>query len=110
MFEADIQEYLRIILDNGFSGHALFLQLHASKRFEDWKHGAQRNHAAAQFFLGLCHAHDIAAPLNSLEALRLFQLSAEQGFPPAQTQLALQHEEGREVKQNTEEALRWYTR
>ena len=74
MFEPDIQEYTRIILENGFSGHALFLQQHAAARVADWKQGAGQNHPAAQFFLGLCHAHDIAAPLDTAEALRLFQL------------------------------------
>ena len=66
--------------------------------------------AAAQFFLALCHAHEVDVPLNSLESLRLLHLAADQGFAPAQTQLALHFEEGREVKQNTDEALRWYTR
>src|SRR5437867_10461868 len=110
MFAPDIQEYRRIVLDQGFAGHALFLQQNAAKRIDDWKQGVAQNDAAAQFFLALCHAHEIGAPLNALEALRLFQLSAEQGFSPAQMQLALHYEEGREVKQNMAEALRWYTR
>src|ERR1700686_864697 len=110
MYEPDIQEYQRVILDKGFSGHALFLQEHAAQRIDDWKVGAAQNQPAAQFFLGLCHANEIAVPLNSLEALRLFQLAADAGFAPAQTQLALQYEEGRDVKQSMDEAVRWYTR
>ncbi|MBI3822015.1 MAG: sel1 repeat family protein, partial [Planctomycetes bacterium] len=110
MFEPDIQEYSRIIVEKGFSGHTSFLQQHAVKRIDDWKQGAANNDPAAQFFLALCYAHDIAAPLDSLESLRLMQLSANAGFPPAQTQLGLQFEEGRDVNQNLDEAVRWYTR
>ena len=62
MFEPDIQEYLRIILDNGFSGHGLFLHQHASKRFDDWKHGAEQNHAAAQFFLAFATLMTLQPP------------------------------------------------
>ena len=110
MFDFDIQEYHRHILDKGFAGNLSFLQQHAPVRIDDWKRGVEQNHPAALFFLGLCYAHDIAVPANALESLRLVQLAANAGFPPAQTQLALQYEEGRDVKQDTDEALRWYTR
>src|SRR5437899_1753651 len=110
MFEPDIHDFHRLVLDKGFPGQTQFLQDRASQRIDDWKRGAAEGHPAAQFFLGLCHAYEVAVPLDSLEALRLVQLSAEAGFPPAQTQLALQYEEGREVKSNPTEAMRWYTR
>src|SRR5215475_10745399 len=110
MFDQDLQEYLRVILDKGFAGNALFLQQNAARRIDAWKLGANANDPVAQFFLGLCHAHDIAVPLNALESLRLIQQAAENGFAPAQTLLALQYEEGREVKRDLDEALRWYAR
>src|SRR6478609_1986534 len=108
MFDNDVQRLLGIILDKGFSGYAQFLRENAADRLDAWKQGAAANDAAAQFFLALHHAHD-AMP-NPLESLRLLQLAAEQGFAPAQTQLALHFEEGREIKLDMAEAVRWYTR
>ena len=89
MFDQDLQEYLRVVLDKGFSGNALFLQQHAARRIDAWKLGAAADDPAAQFFLGMCHAHDIEAPLNTLESLRLIQQAAENGFAPAQTQTGI---------------------
>src|SRR5437764_616264 len=109
MFDQDLQDYQNAILDKGFAGQANFIRERGS-RLDAWQHGAKQGDAAAQFFLALCHAHEVGVPLNSLESLRLLHLAADQGFAPAQTQLALHFEEGREVKQNTDEALRWYTR
>src|ERR1043166_1348820 len=76
MFDFDIQEYHRHILDKGFAGNLSFLQQHAPVRIDDWKRGVEQNHPAALFFLGLCYAHDIAVPANALESLRLVQLAA----------------------------------
>src|SRR4051794_33554075 len=104
MFEQDLQEYRQIILARGFVGNTIFLQQQAAGRVEEWKEGSTQLNPAGQFFLGLCHAFEAAVPLNAVEAVRLFRLAAEQGFAPAQAQLALHFEEGREVKQDMEEA------
>src|SRR5678815_1420671 len=109
MTDHDYAEYTRLIFANGFPGNLLYLQQRAALRIDAWKQGAREGNPVAQFFLGLCHGHDLGAPLDTLEALRLFRLSAEAGFPPAQMQLALHFEEGRDVKHDMTEALRWYT-
>ena len=110
MFDGDLKDYLAIILDKGFAGHAIYIRERSPMRLDAWKGGAEQNDPPAQFFLGLCHAHEAGVALDALESLRLIQLSAEQGFAPAQTQLALHYEEGREVKHDMTEAMRWYTR
>src|SRR5262245_43828151 len=110
MFEQDLEEYQRVILAGGFAGHAEFLQQQASRRLAEWTAGSAQGNPLGQFFLGLCYSFETAVSLDRAEAVRLFRLAAEQGCAPAQTQLALHFEEGREVDQDMEEALSWYTR
>ena len=53
MFDQDLQEYLRVVLDKGFSGHALFLRQHPANRLDAWKLGAEQGkRPRGQFFLG----------------------------------------------------------
>ena len=53
MFDQDLQEYLRVVLDKGFAGNAPFLQQNAPRRIDAGKLGANANDPAAQFFLAV---------------------------------------------------------
>ena len=47
-------------------------------------------------------------PQDYKEAVRLYRLSAEQGFAQAQHNLALMYEYGQGVPQDYKEAIKWY--
>ena len=77
---------------------------------------AQQGDAASQFLLGMIYATANGGPFdprqaikrNPQEAIKWYQLAAEQGYTDAQFSLGNIYEEGNGVPQNPEEALKWY--
>ena len=74
------------------------------KAIEWYLRAAEQEHITAQFSLGYCYEKTN----NYSEAIKWFRKLAEEGFEIAQCRLGEYYEEGREVCQNTLEALRWY--
>ncbi len=60
----------------------------------NWDHLAQSGNAEAQFNLGLIYHSGAAGPIDEAEAVRWYQLSAENGYPKAQEFLAVGYREG----------------
>jgi TPR repeat protein len=70
---------------------------------------ASENRVNAQYLLGTYHdAGSYGVSLNKDEATRLYKLAANQGFAPAQYELAERYAYGITVAKNEREALRLY--
>ena len=96
------------------------IELH--KRVVIWhKKAAEQNYAPAQFYLGLIYQEGLPVVAPSPEkTVELYIKAAspnseatipyKQGYAPAQHQLAEMYSKGEEVRQDIEEAIKWYKR
>jgi TPR repeat protein len=69
---------------------------------------ANQGDPRAQNYLGYMYQNGIDIKQDSVEALRLFKLSAAQGNPDAQYQIGLMYRTGKGVSQDNAEAVKWY--
>jgi len=74
-----------------------------------WKLLAAAGDRESQFRLARMYFHGEAGQ-DDAEAFRLYTLSAEQGHPRAQNNLALMYQEGRGTESDPEQAALWYRR
>ncbi len=99
----DAQNNLGLIYQFGFDEHSPNID-EAARWF---KSAADRGHSHAMYNLGVLHRTGDGVPLNYDESSRLFRQSARQGFIPAQTAIAEALLEGRGIKIDKVEALKW---
>ena len=69
---------------------------------------AERDHADAQFTLGLMYVNGLGVLKDDTEAVRWFQLAADQGHAFAQSLLGGMYIEGRGVLKDPVFAYRWF--
>lgn len=82
-----------------------------AKAFEWYARAAEQGHAAAQFYLGAMYASSRAPKGQDLaEAVRLYRLSASQGYVDAMFPVAYAFEYGISVERDSRSALDWYRR
>ena len=62
------------------------------------------------FNLGECYRTGDGVAQDSVEAVRLFKLAADQGFAEAENNLGCMYARGCGVEQDTAEAIRWLER
>ena len=62
----------------------------------------------AQFRLGYIYQEGFGVPQDYAEAIRLYRLSAEQGYAPAQSQLGTMYEHGYGMPEDSAEAAKLY--
>ena len=79
-----------------------------SERFRFCQAAANAGHTRGQFFLGHFYQHGIGTPADIQTALRLFHLSAEQGYVHAQCRLGILYSEGNfGIEKDPEVAVQW---
>lgn len=85
---------------------------HDQNKAEKWlKKAAFQEHPDAQYQLGLLYEEQASSRFSSVESkeiVRLFLSAAGQGHAEAQLQLGLMYREGHEVRQDYEEAFKWF--
>jgi TPR repeat protein len=69
-----------------------------------YRKAAERNHAKAQYFLGVCYLNGWGAAEDEMEGIRWFHKSAESGHTDAQRQLG----DFYQGKQDYTAAINWY--
>lgn len=72
------------------------------------KSAAAKNHAGAQYTLGLMSTGAFDTPVDLPEAVKLFRQAAEQGYKEAQHMLGLMLLNGRGVSKDTDGAMTWF--
>jgi len=64
--------------------------------------------ALGQYNLGAMYEKGEGVPQDYKEAVKWYQLAAEQGDADAQYNLGLMHSNGQGISQNDKEAIKWY--
>ena len=59
------------------------------KAFEWFSRAAEGDSIAAQYYLGLCYSRAVGVEKDLVRAAELFTAAAEEGYPPAITELGL---------------------
>jgi hypothetical protein len=76
--------------------------------FEEIRDLALGGDASAQFNFGVIHDTGRGVPENNFEAVKWYQLAAEQGNAEAQYNLGVMYDTGEGVPENDAEAVRWH--
>jgi len=74
----------------------------------EWRKGAEKGDAAAQYNLGYCYAHGQGVTQNDGEAVKWCRKAADQGDAFAQQTLGVCYANGIGVPQNDAQAIKWY--
>ena len=69
---------------------------------------AHAGNAAAQFSLGFIYRQGQGVAQSDTEAVKWYQLAADQGHADAQKQLGFMHDAGKGVPQDDAKAVEWY--
>jgi TPR repeat protein len=79
-----------------------------SGKFQEYKTGAERGDAEAQFNLGFCYDVGRGVAKDAKEAARWYRKAAEQNYVPAQFNLGYCYANGQGLRKDREEAVAWY--
>jgi len=60
--------------------------------------------------VGVIYKKGLAGTVNLKEAVRWYMQSAQQGYAPAQYNLAVAYDTGSGIQHNLQEAMKWYTK
>lgn len=78
------------------------------KAVEHFYYAAERGHAGAQCYLGLCCSRGEGVDKDSTESFVWFMKSAEQGYAQGQLNVGLSYLYGKGVHKDDESALKWF--
>jgi hypothetical protein len=76
--------------------------------FREWLPLAEKEHANAQFHLGLMYENGLGVPQDYSRAASWYGKAASQGHKDSQNNLAFLYLKGLGVKQNHDRAMHWY--
>jgi TPR repeat protein len=79
-----------------------------SSKFQEYKTGAERGDAEAQFNLGFCYDDGRGVKKDYGEAVKWYRKAAEQNYAPAEFNLGYCYANGQGVRKDKEEAVNWF--
>ena len=77
-------------------------------KFQEYKAGAERGDADAQFNLGCCYDLGRGVAKDAKKAAKWYRQAAEQNYVPAQFNLGYCYANGQGLRKDREEAVKWY--